>query len=87
MTNETAIHRLLLVRHRKDCTELLAKALDMAIEALSAQPERKGEWILVNGKTSINCSYCYHCSWSLTFEDTVRSFNYCPNCGADMRTE
>ena len=40
MTNETAIHRLLLVRHRKDCTELLAEALDMAIEALSAQPEQ-----------------------------------------------
>lgn len=51
----------------------------------SAQPERKkGKWILVNGKTSVNCSYCYHCSWSLSFEDTVRQFNFCPNCGAKM---
>ena len=52
----------------------------------SAQPERKkGEWIKVNGKTAINCSACYHCSWSLSFEDTVKRFNFCPNCGADMR--
>lgn len=52
----------------------------------SAEPERKtGRWIKVNGKTAINCSACYHCSWSLSFEYTVKRFNYCPNCGADMR--
>ena len=39
MTNEIAIHRLLLVRHRKDCTELLAEALDMAIKALEKQDD------------------------------------------------
>lgn len=50
--------------------------------------ERKGgRWIKVNGKTAINCSACYHCSWSLSFEDTVKRFNFCPNCGADMRGE
>ena len=49
----------------------------------SAQPERKkGRWIKVNGKTAINCSACYHCSWSRSFEDTVKRFNFCPNCGA-----
>lgn len=60
-----------------------------ALKALpSAQPERKkGRWIKVNGKTAINCSACYHCSWSLSFEDTVKRFNFCPNCGADMRGE
>lgn len=61
--------------------------LDFLKMAKTVEPERKGEWILVNGKTSINCSYCYHCSWSLSFEDTVRQFNFCPNCGADMRGE
>ena len=34
MTKEIAIHRLLLLRHRKDNTELLNEALDMAIDAL-----------------------------------------------------
>ncbi len=54
----------------------------------SAQPQRKkGRWIKVNSKTAINCSACYHCSWSLSFEDTVRRFNFCPNCGADMMGE
>ena len=52
------------------------------------EPERKtGRWIKVNGKTAINCSACYHCSWSLSFEDTVKRFKFCPNCGADMRGE
>ena len=50
------------------------------------EPQRKtGKWIKVNGKTAINCSICYHCSWSLSFEYTVKRFNFCPNCGADMR--
>lgn len=52
----------------------------------SAQPERKkGRWI--KNSTHINCSVCKHCSWSLTFEDTVRRFNFCPNCGAEMKGE
>lgn len=47
--------------------------------------ERKtGRWVKVNGKTAINCSACYHCSWSWSFEDTVKRFNFCPNCGARM---
>ena len=63
------------------------RAID-AINALpSAQPQRTGRWFKVNGKTAINCSACYHCSWSLSFEDTVKRFKFCPNCGADMRGE
>lgn len=54
----------------------------------SAESERKkGRWIKVSGKPAINCSACRYCSWSLSFEDTVRRFNFCPNCGADMRGE
>jgi len=72
--------------HDKDLKISLEDA-EYCIEQLpSAQPERKkGRWIKVNGKTAINCSACHHCSWSLSFEDTVRRFNFCPNCGADMR--
>ncbi len=68
---------------------MLDKAIWIVQEWLpSAQTERKkGEWVKVNGKTAINCSACYHCSWSLSFEDTVKRFNFCPNCGADMRGE
>ena len=53
-----------------------------------AETERKtGRWIKVNGNTAINCSACYHCSWSLSFEDTVKEFSFCPNCGAKMLKE
>ena len=50
-------------------------------------PEPKtGQWI--TNETIINCSKCKHCSWSRrSFEHVVRSFNFCPNCGADMRGE
>ena len=44
-----------------------------------------GKWIKRHG--TINCSVCKRSNWSACFEDTVRSFNFCPNCGADMRGE
>ena len=54
MIKENAIHRLLLLRHRKGNTELLNESLDMAIEALR-QPERKtGEWI-PNSPVTMKC--------------------------------
>ena len=50
----------------------------------SAPPKRmRGKWIKRGG--TINCSICKHCNWSECFEHTVMNFNYCPNCGADMR--
>lgn len=39
MIKEIAIHRLLLLRHRKDNTDLLNESLDMAIEALQRELE------------------------------------------------
>lgn len=42
-----------------------------------------GEWIKRHG--TINCSVCKRSNWSACFEDTVRSFNFCPNCGARMK--
>ena len=48
------------------------------------EPHRpQGEWIKRHG--TINCSVCKRSNWSACFEDTVRSFNFCPNCGAYMR--
>lgn len=43
----------------------------------------QGEWRKRFG--SINCSACGKSHWSACFEDLVRSFNYCPNCGAQMK--
>lgn len=62
-----------------------AWAITCIEHAPTIDPERKtGKWIKVNGKTAINCSICHHCCWSLSFEDTVKRFNFCPMCGAKM---
>jgi hypothetical protein len=66
--------------------ELLDTACDdyTVVEMPSTEPQRmKGKWI--KRGVTINCSICKHCNWSECFEQTVMSFNYCPNCGADMR--
>ena len=49
----------------------------------SAQPERKrGKWIdYVN--SHCECSVC-HTEWSY-FQNETECFEFCPNCGADMR--
>ena len=54
------------------------------IESLpSAQPERKkGKWIVSHIPDSMlwECNQC-------GFDCGAHSFNFCPNCGADMRGE
>lgn len=54
----------------------------MVIQALpSAEPERKtGKWVPFSPK-----SHLYSCSLCGQWAD--RHWNYCPNCGADMRGE
>ena len=59
-----------------------AGKLDGLVESNKADRPR-GEWIKRNG--TINCSVCKRSNWSACFEDTVRSFNFCPNCGARMK--
>lgn len=63
----------------------LRKAQDIISELPSAQPERKqGRWvnrslnILYPESTRYICSVCVKYSYS---------YDFCPNCGADMRGE
>lgn len=69
-----------------DKYEAITDCIRAIEEAPTIEPERKtGKWL--KKRLSINCSVCKKCNWSLCFEDVVRQFNYCPNCGADMRGE
>lgn len=52
---------------------------------VDAVPVRHGKWKKIRG--AINCSACKRSSWSMSFEDLVTSFNYCPNCGAKIDKE
>lgn len=68
-----------------------AECADMVGDMPTIEPERKkGKWI----KHSIghehtpwgfDCSECGE--WLVVGEEIVKKYNYCPNCGADMRGE
>lgn len=51
--------------------------------ALHGQGERPhGKWIFKHNSSDIWCSVCDE-----NFDEIPQKFNYCPNCGADMRKE
>lgn len=60
----------------------IVKSFVNSVPTVEAQPVRHGKWKKIKG--AINCSACKSCSWSTSFEGLVSSFNYCPNCGANM---
>ena len=84
MTIEEAID-VLKHNYPSACFTELCEAVEIAIKALSVQPERKkGEWInvhiSVSGDSDAECNLCgavVHTS----FSDQI---NYCPNCGERM---
>ena len=51
---------------------------------IKAEP-KTGRWITRGD--CIDCSECRNARWSRTpYEDLVKHFNYCPNCGARMES-
>ena len=59
------------------------EATKVAIKALEERP--KGKWELVNPLQANDggaymCSFCKTGSWGFD-----KTYNFCPNCGADMR--
>ena len=67
------------VKQREWLTEDAKEILEEVLTQLpSAQPERKkGEWF--DGYRWQRCSLCK--------QTGKKSWNYCPNCGADMRED
>ena len=71
----------------KACHEfrgIFGECKDGLLALPSAQPERKkGKWI--------DNTFCSECGWIHEVESgfigSVKRFNFCPNCGADMRGE
>lgn len=63
----------------------------VSIPTADVRPVVRGHWITeeeaeAKGDYSLRdaCSVCGRCDWDCT---ESASFNYCPNCGADMREE
>ena len=91
MTREEAIKGLKVLAKDFSGYRPNEEMFNMAIEALeqlpSAQPERpKGEWvndIAYYDEDGCPCvvTRCNQCG------EVSEAFNFCPNCGADMRGE
>lgn len=94
------ISRKKLLRHLSDWqmgeagrSEAVYTTLDNVIEAVNNMPSaerKKGRWIrhiLKKAKVpwGFDCSECG--TWFVIGEDTAEGYNYCPNCGAEMRGE
>lgn len=84
---EKSLPNLCLTIFYRERDELIEKLKVIAAE-VSKQPEikpevRHGRWKKKNGE--IYCTNCKKSKWSESFELMLRRFNFCPNCGADMR--
>lgn len=86
MTREEAID-VLKQNYPSPCFEDLCEAVEIAVQALSAQPEcKKGKWIQPCDITGFGrCSNC-NALWDNSLIEN-RFFRHCPRCGADMRGE
>lgn len=66
----------------EEIKNLKQKIADAPI-VLMPSVERKGKWVVDD--EFIDCSACRKEKWSRDlFEDLVKHFRYCPNCGARM---
>ena len=64
------------------------KALDAIAKLPSEQPERKkGHWIYYNNgiEEYYECSACGNAFVLIEGSPKENDYNFCPNCGADMR--
>lgn len=83
MTREDA--KVFMRKEWRECMKgsFAESAFEIAIEALEQPERKKGMWI-------DNHTTCSECGWQM-IDDVIESpnivgFNFCPNCGADMRT-
>ena len=53
---------------------------------LEIEPVRRGRWVIDD--EFIDCSSCRKEKWSrVPYENLVKRFRYCPNCGAKMEVD
>lgn len=87
MTREEAID-VLKYNYPSTCFTDLCDAVDIAIKALSAQPERKtGEWINHRNDDGHNIADCNQCGNAIQWFDGDEIPRYCCMCGAKMEME
>lgn len=93
MTRKEAIKWLSRIEQRyiingdESYDEARKEALHMAIEALE---RKRGEWRYGENDIGLDGYWCTVCGEFVLWDykgtiDFIHRYNYCPNCGADMR--
>ena len=88
------ISRKALMKYMRDYKWEFALNSDFskAIEMVDVQPtvEAKevvhGEWVRTKFASEYICSNCQALTYAELTRTGYKNFNFCPNCGADMRT-
>lgn len=80
MTREEAISELELISQATICNER-REATKIAIEALQAEPVKRGEWVA--SRVGESSSWFVECSKCHVIMPPV-NYTYCPHCGAKM---
>lgn len=80
MTREEAIETL-IANYPDKCYESLRNAVDIAIEALKAEPKR-GRW--EHEKRSCGHGWYDALVCTVCYKSAVDEYRFCPNCGARM---
>ena len=78
--------------HSGYSTLMLYEIQDIIEDISSADvvERKRGEWAKRTHDTliaQVNFAYCSECGQPIMHEHTRPLWNFCPNCGADMRTE
>ena len=71
----------------KESEELIRKFKKLPCGPIEPNEPKRGEWereMDVNDEPFYQCSVCGEC-FDFNSDSTHEVFNYCPNCGADMR--
>ncbi len=73
----------------KTATEECLKAVrELNDGVLDEVPVKRGKWIKADSQQYFRKHYpCFTCSECGYRKDSQKTWNYCPNCGADMRGE
>lgn len=77
-----------ILRDYRDACIALSVYVEM-LPAADVQPVKHGKWIYVGSVRSwdeIKCSAC-DSAFSTEDRDLILNWDFCPNCGADMRGE
>ena len=91
--NDDLVSRQAAFGEIKKC-RFVVDAIEKISALPSAQPERKkGKWVYAEDEYGIDGYHCNQCGFFVPWDyihkfiNYIEDYNFCPNCGADMRGE